>query len=265
MSHTAEGAANPGAGRGQLRVRACGMDRPAPTSPGGVFRAIPGDAVTETILLAALLGAFAGLAPGPYTTMVAGTGLERGFRAALPLAFVPLVSDVPPLIITALVLDTLPDALLSVLAALGGAVVVYIGVRFLRLRRGGPAGEASPLRRTLPQAAPFWHVATGTLLSPMPWLFWLVIGSPLLLRSWAESAAEGLLFGVNISTATALAWAACRTRRLIAPRWRYRVLGGILIGAGSLLILEAATGDFGSAIDRQGSIRDSLESRLWLP
>lgn len=229
--------------------------------------------MTETILLAALLGAFAGLAPGPYTTMVAGTGRERGFRAALPLAFVPLVSDVPPLIVTALVLDTLPDALLPVLSALGGGVVVYIGVRFLRLRRGGPAGEVSPLRRPLPQAARFWHVAIGTLLSPVPWLFWLVIGSPLLLRSWAESATEGLLFigllfGMNMSTATALAWAASRTRRLMAPRWRHRVLGGIgvfLIGAGSLLILEAATGDFGSALNRQGSIRDSFESRLGLP
>ena len=35
-----------------------------------------------TLFTALVLGLFAGLAPGPYTTMVAGTALERGFRPA---------------------------------------------------------------------------------------------------------------------------------------------------------------------------------------
>ncbi len=153
--------------------------------------------------------------------MVAGTGLELGFPAAARLAFVPLVSDAPLHIVTALVLETLPGVLLSVLSAFGGAVVLFIGVRFLRLPRGRPVGETPALPPSATQAASFWHAATGTLLPPMPRPVQLVIGSALPIRSWAGIAAKGLLFvgllsGVNISAATALGCVASRTRWVIA-------------------------------------------------
>ncbi len=44
--------------------------------------------MTTTILTALVLGTLAGLAPGPYTTMVAGTALEKGFKAGFILAWV---------------------------------------------------------------------------------------------------------------------------------------------------------------------------------
>jgi threonine/homoserine/homoserine lactone efflux protein len=226
--------------------------------------------VIETILTATILGAFAGLAPGPYTTMVAGTGLERGFKPASRLALIPLISDVPPLIITALILETLNDVTLSLLGVSGGIVVLYIGVRFLKLWRRGVTPLDPDHPHSVPQSAKFWHVALGTLLSPVPWLFWLIVGSPLMLRSWARSPSEGILFiclvfGVNISTATGLAWIASHTRRLMAVRWQKRVLGGVgvaLVAAGVFLVFEAAVGDFQSLIDQQERIRSIVEERL---
>ncbi len=230
----------------------------------------PPDAVIETILTATLLGAFAGLAPGPYTTMVAGTGFERGFKPAARLALVPLVSDVPPLLVTALILENLSDLALTLLGLSGGIVVLYIGVRFLRLWRRGatPLDPEHPLPN--PQCARFWHVALGTLVSPVPWLFWLIVGSPLMLRSWERSPGEGalfiaLVFTVNISTATSLAWAASHTGRVIAVEWQKRVLGGVgvaLVTAGMLLVYQAAVGDFQVLIDQQHTIRAMVEGRL---
>lgn len=230
-----------------------------------------------TIVTAFVLGCFAGLVPGPYTTMVAGTGLEKGFRAAVKLAFAPLVTDIPPLLVTALVLESLEGTALRVLGAAGGTVIGLVGVRFLRrhrpdrsvlesLERGERSAEAG-LEGA--QSATFGHVVLGTLLSPAPWIFWLVVGSPLMLRSWNRSPLEGvlfvvILFGTNIATATGLAWVASHTRGFLAGRWQRRILqvaGAGLVIAGGLLIWQALTGNFESLIRQQESVRDVVEEQ----
>lgn len=254
--------------------------------------------LTTTILTAFVLGCFAGLVPGPYTTMVAGTGLERGFRAAVKLAWTPLVTDVPPLLVTALVLETLSGTALSVLGVAGGVIIGVVGVRFLR--RHGPdvsvlerleRGESAPSRESAEgsesgrsrtgeggrdvregsgaQSATLGHVVLGTLLSPAPWIFWLVVGSPLALRSWNRSEAEGVLFVVvlfatNIGTATWLAWIASHSRRLLTARWRtwiLRVAGTGLLVAGALLVWQAATGNFESLVRQQETVRSVVEEQ----
>lgn len=275
--------------------------------------------MTATILTAFVLGCTAGLVPGPYTTMVAGTGLERGFRAAVKLAFTPLVTDVPPLLVTALVLESLSGTALSALGAAGGVIIGVVGVRFLRRhgpdvsvlkkleRPGGAeasdagngpgargAGSESPdaggEAPTGPgarddggragagrgsgsadrgQSATFGHVVLGTLLSPAPWIFWLVVGSPLMLRSWNRSELEGvlfvtILFATNIGTATWLAWLASHSRRLLKPRWRrwiLRLAGTGLLVAGALLVWQSMTGNFESLIRQQETVRSVVEEQ----
>lgn len=226
--------------------------------------------MAATILIALILGAFAGLAPGPYTTMVAGTALEQGFGPAARLALVPLVADVPPVVVTALILERLSGRAMMVLGVAGGLMILYIGSRFLlRWRRGDlPLGPDHP--HISPQSARFWHVALATAVSPVPWIFWLVVGSPLMLRSWSHGATEGvifigLLFATNIVTATGLAWAASHGRRVLSAAWQRRVLGGvggILVFAGVFLIYQAATGDFERLVERQAAIRSMVEERL---
>jgi len=137
-----------------------------------------------------ILGALAGLAPGPYTTMVAGTALERGFKAGFLLALTPLITDVVPMLASAFLLDRLGGLALALLGITGGAIIIVVGFRFLRdhSKITGPLGsrENSPepgpaVRR---QSAQVGHVIASALLNPAPWLFWLIIASPLLLRSW---------------------------------------------------------------------------------
>ena len=68
-----------------------------------------------TIIVAVILGAFAGAAPGPYTTMVIGTSLQRGFKEGFKLALVPLVTDIIPLVLTVVILDALNFTALTLL------------------------------------------------------------------------------------------------------------------------------------------------------
>ena len=219
----------------------------------------------SALVAGTILGLFAGLAPGPYTTMVVATGLERGFKKALPLAFTPFITDVLPLVTTVLILDRLNWTALTILGVAGGAVVVMIGVRFIRY-------NARPRRLT---KAGKWkgsarggHVIATGLLNPSPWIFWLVVGSPLFLASLSHSRAAGAvflvaLFFVNIGSASTLAWLASRGRVAMAPAWQRRILvvvGTGLVLTGVFLTWQALNGGFQSLIDQQTVLRSVVES-----
>jgi threonine/homoserine/homoserine lactone efflux protein len=222
----------------------------------------------STVLAASILGIFAGLVPGPYTTMVVGTAIERGFRSAVVLAFTPLVTDIPPMIVTALILESLSWTALTVLGLVGGVVLAWIGVRFLR-RHGAPLSRGS---RPEDQSAHFWHAAGSSLISPAPWLFWLVVASPLLLRSWSRGTGEGVVFiavffVVNIGSAASLAWVVSHSRNFLAPSWQRRVLQAVgtgLILAGAGLVWQSVEGNFQSLIERQDTFREVLEEQTSL-
>ncbi|NNM06859.1 MAG: LysE family transporter [Gemmatimonadetes bacterium] len=242
--------------------------------------------MTTTIITALVLGTFAGLAPGPYTTMVAGTALEKGFKAGFLLALTPLVTDMVPMLFSALLLDRLGELALTMLGITGGAIVIVVGIRFMRehSRRGPPllpkegpspepgspeAAEREPVGKRR-QSALAGHVIASTLLNPAPWLFWLIIASPLLLRAWNRSPGEGVLFAgliflTNISTASFLAWLASHSRKLLNSDWQRRSLkfvGATLILAGSFLCWQATVGNFQNLIDQQEAIRNVVEEGI---
>lgn len=227
--------------------------------------------ILSAALQALILGLLAGLAPGPYTTMVVATGLERGFRAALPLALAPLLTDLAPLVLSTLLLTSLSPRVVTILGWLGGIVVVGVGLRLLAAHWRSPGGAPNTRAGTTaeaPATVRFWHVVTATVLSPAPWLFWLGLASPLFLRHWGVDWRLGVLFlatlfATNIGSASALAWAASRGRRVLAPYWRQRLLralGVALVLAGGTLILQAARGKLGQArSELMDSILDAAE------
>lgn len=218
--------------------------------------------MTTTIIVALVLGAFAGAAPGPYTTMVIGTSLQRGFRRGSKLALVPIVTDIIPLLLTVFILDALNWTALTVLGITGGTIIGMVGVRFIR-HQGPPAMEGEkPF-----QAATFGHAAASTLFSPSPWLFWLVLAGPMTVRAMERSTAEAvvfvaILFAMNMGMAAILAWLVSHSRKVITPSIRSRVLQvagiGLIIG-GVVLVWQAMEGNFQAMIDQQEGVREALE------
>ncbi len=214
-----------------------------------------------TIIVAIVLGAFAGLAPGPYTTMVMGTALQRGFREGFKLAFVPLVSDAIPLVLTVFILTALNFTALTLLGIVGGTLVGMVGVRFVRHNVPGIEDE------TRVQAATFGHAVASSFFSPSPWLFWFVLAGPLTVDAMQRSITEaavfvGILFAMNIGMATLVAWVVARSRSLISPSIRFRVLqmaGVVLIFAGVFLVWQAMEGNFQSLVQREEGMRQALE------
>lgn len=216
----------------------------------------------ETLFTAALLGLIAGLMPGAYTTVVASAALEHGFRAGARLALVPLFTDVPPMLLMALVLHRVDDQVLTAIGVVGGIVVVGLGVRLVarQRERATPADTSVELRRT------FWAIAVSGLLSPAPWIFWLGAAGPLLLRAWYRSPLQGVAFGATlmamlIGTALAVAWLAARGRRAMAPAARRRALRvvGVALGVmGAVMVWQSLTGNFQRLIREQQTLRERI-------
>ena len=159
------------------------------------------------VLQAAGLGFSAGASPGPFQALLLERAAVRGPRRALPLALVPLVSD--PLVVLACLfaLAGLPPGFLRLLRLLGGALLCWMGAGGLRqalrpaAEAGGAAGPAGPAdqgrtaggggaRRDLG----FWRAVLVNLLNPNAWLFWSLVGGPLLGAALRQGATPAALF-----------------------------------------------------------------------
>jgi threonine/homoserine/homoserine lactone efflux protein len=84
------------------------------------------------------------------------------------------------------------------------------------------------------------------LLSPHPWLFWIVVGGPILLAAWNTSpiSAIGFLvafFALLVGTKVVIAAIVAQGRERLSPRnmlVAQRIAGLLLIGAGIALTYE---------------------------
>lgn len=198
--------------------------------------------VTGYLLSGCLLGLSAGLAPGPLLALVIGETLQHGRRAGVKVALTPLLTDLPVVTITLLAVERLSrfTPVLAAISILGGLLLLSIGYRTLRTRG-----------ILLPTAAPTTERALAkgvmvNLLSPHPWLFWISVGAPLLLKAAAESlpAAIGFIasfYLLLVGAKLLLAQLVGRWRELLSGKGyllTMRILGVLLIAFALLLFRD---------------------------
>lgn len=130
------------------------------------------------LLTGAAFGLAAGLAPGPLQTLAVSETLRHGRWSGIRVGLAPLLSDIPIVTATVLLLDRMSDAdsLLGVLAFLGASFLVYLAVENFR---------AQPVASAAASAAPrsLRKGVLTNLLSPHPYLFWLTVGAPFMLAT----------------------------------------------------------------------------------
>jgi len=149
--------------------------------------------VLEYLATGVVLGLAAGFAPGPLLALILAQSIRYGTREGLKVAAAPLITDVPIVILaTALVVMAAEAAggLLGAISLAGAAFVTYLGIESIRAT-GVQAGRPDDAPRS-------W--ARGALvnaLSPHPYIFWVTVGAPVLIRAWAEGplAAAAFLVG----------------------------------------------------------------------
>ena len=191
----------------------------------------------------ALLGLGAGLSPGPLLTLVISESLRRGAAAGVRVALAPLVSDLPIIILVLLGLGRVaPTGMLpGILALAGGSLVIWMGVGELR-----STGDVAVESRV--QTHPLRRGVWVNVLSPYPYLFWLGVGGPILLKAWDHKQGApfvflGSFYLLLVGSKALLACAAGRMVFLGSKGYRItlRVLGLLFCLFGLSLIKEGLT------------------------
>lgn len=216
-------------------------------------------------LLGSLLGLFSGVVPGPFTALIAATALKRGFRVAFWVAVVPLVSEVAVLAVSAAFLTRLPETALRWMGIVGGVLVFALAFRSWQEADHPP--DAEPLQGNRSRVL---HGAALAILSPAPWVFWLLVGSPLFLGSLKDGWGAGLLFlgsflfffvGIYLGIA---ALAAFGHRRLDIT-WHRRLMRGASVGlalAGIVLVWQSWVGNFHEMVAGSEAVEQAVEGAV---
>ncbi len=188
-----------------------------------------------------LLGLSAGLSPGPLLALVIAQSVQHGMREGVKVALSPLITDLPIILVTTLVMSRLASsqAVLGLISLAGGLFVLYLAYGSLRTTRLDLAA-AGPAPRSLRKGV------MVNALSPHPYLFWLTVGVPMMLKGWAESlpAAAAFVFGFYVSligSKMIVATLAGRSRELLAGKpyvYLMRILGLLLLVFAVLLLIE---------------------------
>jgi len=142
-------------------------------------------------LQGATLALSATIMPGPFQAFLFSQSLKNGWKGTLPAAFAPLVTDGPVIGLVLLVLTQTPAWFLDTLRIAGGLFILYLAREgFLALKKPAPALEPSndEGRRT------FLNAVAINALNPNPYIFWSVVGVPIILTGWRETPGFGIGF-----------------------------------------------------------------------
>ena len=134
------------------------------------------------------LGLYAGIMPGPTQAFILTKTIKNGWKRTLPLAFVPLISDLPIALLFCLLVSTLPSEVINVIQVIGGGYLVWLGFHTWKIANAIDemlAGE---------QPMGFWQTVGVNLGNPNVYVFWGAIGAPIVLTGWSLSPLIGLSF-----------------------------------------------------------------------
>lgn len=137
------------------------------------------------------IGLTAAASPGPFQAFTINQSLTLGWRNAAPLALVPLLGDIPIVLVILFLLDRLPEKFLAVIGILGGLFVLYLAWGYWKKWKErfnltlAPAETAS---------GGFRKGILMNLLSPGPYTFWALVNGPIVIAAVRQSPLYGIAF-----------------------------------------------------------------------
>jgi threonine/homoserine/homoserine lactone efflux protein len=175
--------------------------------------------MSEALLAGLLLGLAAGVAPGPMLALTFSQSLRYGPRAGLRVAAAPLLTDLPIIAVTLLVLIGLAQTrtMLGVIALLGSA---YVGFLAWETWRSSPA----ELETSGVESGSLRKAVLTNFLNPHPYLFWVAAGGPFVLGAlrssgvWAAVGFVGAFYLMLVGAKMVLALLVGRYRGLLRGR-----------------------------------------------
>jgi threonine/homoserine/homoserine lactone efflux protein len=198
---------------------------------------------------AAALGFTAAASPGPFQAYLISETLSGGWKRGAPVAFAPLVTDAPIILLSLFLLNQLPAYFLRIVSAAGGLFALYLAWSLFKGWRNSKGEEAPNYAEENRFAmGGLWRGALANFLSPGPYLFWGLVNGPLLLAALRQSTLQGAgfllgFYGAMIASLLGIAALFTQARRLGGRITRGLTLMSLLILVvfGFLLVIRASS------------------------
>jgi len=134
------------------------------------------------------LGIAAGVSPGPVLALVISETLNHGLKAGMKVALALLITDIPIILLSLLAMFYFQknNLILGILSVSGGVFLAFLArdnFRMSEFNRVNSKGNDS-----------FRKGLIANLLNPAPYVFWLTIGTPILVRSYEGSMVDPVIF-----------------------------------------------------------------------
>ena len=179
-----------------------------------------------------LLGLAAGFAPGPLLVLVISETLKHNIKAGIKVSIAPLITDVPIILISLLILNRLADfkPILGCISIFGGLFILYLAYESLKTR--GVALNLSSV-----SSNSFRKGVITNALNPHPYLFYMTVGAPIIFKGINQNFLSALSFvGIFllflVGSKVVLAMVVERSRAFLKGRvyiWAMRTLGTLLL------------------------------------
>jgi threonine/homoserine/homoserine lactone efflux protein len=187
----------------------------------------------------AVFGLAGGLTPGPLTTLVISQTLRYDRGEGFRVAVTPLLTDAPIVAATILLLSRIEAGpVLGTIALLGAGFLAYLAIESFRVGPLTASADAVPPRS-------LWKGFWANLLNPHPYVFWMTLGAPTVVKAAQVHALAPVLFVVThytclVGSKLLIALIVERGRSLLGRGyvWTIRLLGVALLVLGVLFLRD---------------------------
>jgi len=195
----------------------------------------------ELLIAGITLGIYAGLVPGPLLILLISQTLKHGRKEGIKVAFSPLITDLPIIIVSLILLSFVAgySLILGVISIFGGLYIFYLAYESFKTK-GLPCDIEIEEPNSLKKGV------TVNFLNPGPYLFWITVGGPLIIEAYTGNIFSPLVFIVSfymflVGSKIILAFAAGKSRDLLTGRpylYIMRALGVAMVIFALYLINE---------------------------
>lgn len=190
---------------------------------------------------ALVLGLSSGLSPGPLSTLVIAQTIKHGAKEGIKVSVAPLITDIPIICIAVFFLSSFAYVhnVLGWISIAGGSFLIYLAWETFRATLPGMNAAGR-------QVQSLGKGVAVNALNPHPYLFWITVGAPMIIKAYQESLAAAatfifcFLFSL-VGTKVFITVAVDRTKRVLAGKaYRYimRILGFLLFVFALFLIRD---------------------------
>lgn len=195
--------------------------------------------ILSSLALGAFFGLTAGISPGPLLTLVVTETLRHNRKEGIKVALAPLITDLPIIAASLFLLSRFSNYRIALggISVLGAFFIAWLGWDTVRSK-----GLKGDMRSVKPESLKKGVITN--LLNPHPYLFWLTVGAPSVLKASQSGVAAAFgyvagFYSLFIASKVAVALVADQSRAFLGGRvyvWILRALGmGLFIFAGLYL------------------------------